>query len=299
MSRRILIVAVTGHIGAKLAARLVQLGHQVTGIGRNRANFDSLGLSGVTFRQGDATDESFLTARLREADAAFVLIPPNFTAVDNVVYYDEAGAAIARSIRGAGIRYVVNVSSSAIASGAASWPIGPLHRQEQRLDQVPGLNVLHLRGAYFMENLLVNRPLIQAMGIMGSSIRADLPIPMVATRDMAEAAAEALDRLAFRGSTVQELLGPRDYTLTEVARIIGRAIGRPDLPYVQFSYEEGKQGMQQAGLPANLAELYSEVSRGMNEDGTMNRAIRTPQNTTPTTLEQFAQSVREAFLVAS
>ncbi|MBC7923826.1 MAG: NAD(P)H-binding protein [Ferruginibacter sp.] len=299
MRKKIVVAGVTGNIGSRLASRLVELGHQVTGLGRNEARFKQMGLAGVDFREGELTDVSLLTALLKEADAAFLLIPPNATAPDNLAYQNATGEAIVQAVRDSGIRYVVNLSSQGADLEAGTGPVLGVHRQELRLNQVPGLNVLHLRPAYFMENLLANVPLVQRMGITGSAMRGDLSFPMIATADIAGAAAGIFDRLDFRGVVIRDLLGPRDYSMQETAQILGQAIGKPDLPYVQFSYEDGKQGMQQAGLSASMAELYTEMSRGANEQGIFNRVSRTPENTTPTALEQFTAAVKGAFVAVA
>ncbi len=295
MNRKIVVAGITGHIGSKLAAHLAKRGHQVTGIGRDQNKFNTLGLKNVTFRQGDLHDVPFLTALLKEADAAFLLIPPNVTAPDVPAFQNEVGEAITQAVKDSGIHYVVNLSSQGAEMAADTGPVMGLHHQEQRLNQVAGLNVLHLRPAYFMENLLANIPMIQHMGITGSAMRPDVSIPMIATQDIAEVAAQALDQLRFEAMEIKDLLGPRDVSMQETAQLIGKAIGRPDLPYVQFSYEDSIKGMEQAGLSASMAALYTEMSRGSNEKGIFNRTTRTPENSTPTTLEQFAESVRGAF----
>lgn len=296
MSKKIIVAGITGNIGSKLATRLVAMGHRVTGIARNEAKFKEMGLSGVDFRAGEIGDVPLLTALLKEADAAFLLIPPNVTAPDNLAYQNEVGEAITRAVRDSGIQYVVNLSSQGADLEAGTGPILGVHRQEGRLNGVLGLNVLHLRPAYFMENLLANVPLVQHMGITGSAMRADLSLAMIATADIAEAAAGVLDRLDFRGVVIRDLLGPRDYSMQEATRILGQAIGKPDLPYVQFSYEDGEQGMQRAGLSASIAALYTEMSRNANERGIMSRTPRTPERTTPTTLERFTQAIKGAFV---
>ncbi len=43
-----------------------------------------------------------------------------------------------------------------------------------------------------------------------------------------------------------DLLGPRDVSFAEAAKILGAAIGKPDLQYVQFSYEDAEKAMTQS-----------------------------------------------------
>jgi uncharacterized protein YbjT (DUF2867 family) len=295
MSRKIVVAGVTGNIGSKLAARLTELGHQVTGIARDQNKFNSLKLQHVSFQAGELHDAPFLTAALKEADAAFLLIPPNVTAPDVPAYQKEIGEAIAQAVKNSGIQYVVNLSSQGADLAADTGPVVGVHLQEQRLNQIAWLNVLHLRPGYFMENLLANIPMIQQMGIMGSAFLPDLAIPMIATQDIAEVAVQALDQLDFESMEIRDLLGPRDVSMGEATQAIGKAIGKPELPYVQFSYEDSEKGMQQGGLSASMAALYTEMTRSANEKGIFNRITRTPENSTPTSLEQFIESVKGAF----
>jgi N-acetyl-gamma-glutamylphosphate reductase len=90
---------------------------------------------------------------------------------------------------------------------------------------------------------------------------------------------------------VHYLLGPRNYSQQEATAAVAEAIGRPGLPYVPFSYEDAKKGMIGAGLSENMASLYDEMTRNMNAGNAMATHARTPESTTPTTLEEFAQTV--------
>jgi hypothetical protein len=44
-----------------------------------------------------------------------------------------------------------------------------------------------------------------------------------------------------------------------VASALGKAIGQPDLKWVEFTDEQALQGMQQAGLPTEIANNYVEM----------------------------------------
>ena len=84
-----------------------------------------------------------------------------------------------------------------------------------------------------MENTLPQANAIRQMGSVATPLRPDLRLPMIAARDIGAAASEALLRPSTQGKKVRELLGQRDLTYPEVAATIGRAIGKPDLKYVQ------------------------------------------------------------------
>jgi hypothetical protein len=79
------------------------------------------------------------------------------------------------------------------------------------------------------------------------SIAADLAVPMIATRDIADVASQALKARNWQGGGVRELLGQRDLSSSEATRI-----GKPDLQYVQFSYADEAQA---AGAGEHVREL--------------------------------------------
>jgi hypothetical protein len=79
----------------------------------------------------------------------------------------------------------------------------------------------------------------------------------------------------------------------EVTRVLGEKIGKPDLQYVQFSYDDQAKALVQAGLSESFARLYVEMTRAFN-DGTI-KPVRTRENTTPTGFEDFADEWASAY----
>jgi uncharacterized protein YbjT (DUF2867 family) len=291
MSKKITVLGATGHIGTALVHHLISQGQQVTAVSRPSTRLDALAQAGATTKAGDAHDSTFLTEALRGADIAFLMIPPNVTSPDVLGFMSQVGEAIAQAVRASGLKQAVNLSSIGAEAPAGTGPVVGLYHQEARLNAIEGLNVVHLRPAYFMENLLSNIGLIQHMGITGSATQPDTTFPMIATQDIAAKAAELLAGAPLENHAVQYLLGPRDYTLPEATVAIGQAIGRPELPYVPFPYEDAKQGMVGAGLSENQADLYIEMTQHLNEGKSMTKGPRDAASTTPTTLEEFAQTV--------
>ncbi|WP_426489998.1 NAD(P)H-binding protein [Hymenobacter sp. 102] len=291
MSKHIVVLGATGHIGTHLTHLLLERGHRVTAVARASQRLSTLEAAGAHLQAGSLEDTDFLTSVLGAADAAFLMLPPNPGAPDNLAYQAAVGESIAAAVRAAGLRQAVNLSSIGADLTAGTGPILGVHYQEQRLNAIENLDVVHLRPAYFMENLLAGIGLIQGMGINGSAARPDVRLPMIATRDIAAYAARVLDDGVPAGKSEQLLLGPRDYTNQEATAILGQAIGRPELPYVQFPYHQARQGMLGAGLSGSMADLYIEMTQSLNEGRIMQQQERTPANTTPTTLEEFAKQI--------
>ena len=118
---------------------------------------------------------------------------------------------------------------------------------------------------------------------------------MIATRDISTVAAEALLKLDYDGKSSRELQGPRDVTYVEVAKIVGTAIGKPDLTYKQMPAVQLKPALMQMGMSSNMADLLLEMAEALNSGYMRMLEPRTSQNSTPATLESF---VAEAFVPA-
>lgn len=289
------ITGATGNIGSKTAEILLTKGEKVRVIGRDVARLRPLVNKGAEAAVGDLKDTAFLTGAFSGVDAVFAMIPPNYTAADFRAYQNEIGTIIADAITRARVKYVVNLSSQGAELPAGTGPILGLHDQEERLNGLAGVNVLHLRCTYFMENLLMNIPLINEMGIAGSAVRGDWKFAMIATRDIAARVAEHLVRRDFHGKEVNDLLGQRDLTLEEAIGVIGRRIGWPDLKYVQFPYDEATKGLVEMGLSPDVSRLFIEMSTALNDGLFAVNRPRTTENTTPTAIEEFAETFAVAF----
>jgi uncharacterized protein YbjT (DUF2867 family) len=291
----LVITGATGNIGSRAAEILLARGEKVRVIGRDAARLQTLVKKGAEAAVGDMKDTAFLTGAFTGVDAVFTMIPPNYTAADFRVYQNEIGASIAAAITKAGVRYVVNLSSQGAELPTGTGPILGLHDQEERLNGLAGVNVLHLRPAYFMENLLMNIPLINEKGIAGSAVRGNQKFAMIATRDIAARAAEKLVRRDFNGKAVRDLLGQRDLALEEAIGVLGRRIGWPHLKYVQFPYDEASKGMMAMGISPDTSRRFIEMSMALNDGLFGVDRPRTTENTTPTTIEEFSEIFAAAF----
>jgi uncharacterized protein YbjT (DUF2867 family) len=285
------VCGATGHVGRVIAERLVEKGKRVRLVARGAGKLSQLTSRGAEVAAGSLDDEAFLRRAFEGAAAAFVLVPPAFGVPDFRAYQRSIVAALGAALEAARVPRVVSLSSVGAQLDRDNGPIAGLHDLEQRLDRLPGASVLHLRPGFFMENQLNALGLMKGMNLNGSALAADQPMPHIATRDIGEAAAARLLALDFQGREVQELHGQRDLTMNEVTRALGAAIGKPDLKYVPFPYDETKKALVQAGLTDDLAALYVEMQRGFNEGKVKPTQPRSPRSTTPTSIEAFAQSV--------
>ena len=282
------IMGATGNIGSKLADRLLEKNQRVKVIGRSADRLQPFVDRGATAAAGDAGDSDFLSEAFSGSEAVFAMIPPDYATQDFRQYQNEIGRQIATAIEKSGVSHVVNLSSHGAHLSENTGPIKGLRDQEQRLNQLDAVHILHLRPTFFMENLLMNIDMIKNMGINGGHIRGDLPFAMIATKDIAKVAAQHLLERNFSGKTVRELLGPRDISMEEATQIIGEKIGKSDLLYVHFSREDYIKGLLQAGLTKDMAEQLAELDAGINDRLFASDEPRTQENRTSTDFKQFA-----------
>ena len=289
MSHLVTITGATGHIGSGIAKRLLRSGHRVRGIIRSEEKFSPLEEKGAEARVGDITDVGFLTDAFRDSDAVFAMIPPNPTVKDIRADQRRIAESLVEAVKAAGVARVVALSSIGGHLPSGTGPIAGLHDFEELLKTVPDLSVVVLRPTYFMENFLYSIPMIKDSGINGGTIRGDVSLPLIATRDIAAVAAEYLEAPTFDGFTVRHLLGPRDYTFREATAILGSAIGKPDLQYVEFPKGDYRNGLLQAGFSESVADAYLEMEAAINDGSIQSEAERNASTTTPTTFEEFAK----------
>jgi uncharacterized protein YbjT (DUF2867 family) len=292
------VLGATGHVGSIAANRLLEAGKRVRVVARSAEKLASLGARGAEVAAGSVDDTGFLRRALEGAHAAFVMLPP-YLGKGIRVWQEWTAAAIGDAIEASRTPFAVTLSSIGADLPSGNGPVAGLHRLEQRLGRIQGLSALHLRPGYFFENNLGAIGMIRAMGTNGGALRPDLKMSHIATRDIGEAAARRLISLDWRGSTIQELHGERDLTMAEATAALGKAIGKPELQYIQFPYADALKGLVQAGLPEEMAALYMDMSKGFNEGQVRPTQPRSTATTTPTSIERWATEIFAPVFAAS
>ena len=291
----LVIIGATGKTGGAAAEKLLARGEKLRVVGRDEKRLERFKQKGAETFVADVTDAGALEKAFSGAKAGYTMIPPNLSAPDVGAFQGRVSDALAAAIKKTAVTHVVALSSIGADKADKVGPVVGLHNFEKKLEAITGLNALFLRAVYFMENLLPQVGLIQSLGMMAGPLRPDLSLPMIATRDIGTAAADSLSKLDFTGKQTRELQGARDVTYLEVARIIGAAIGKPDLAYKQLPAAQLKPAMMQMGMSSSMTDLLLEMSDSLNSGYMKPLEQRSPKNTTPTTIETF---VAEVFLPA-
>jgi uncharacterized protein YbjT (DUF2867 family) len=295
----IVVTGATGNVGKRLAETLLSRGQRVRAVGRSAERLAPFAAEGAEAFVGSVTDASSMRRALEGATALFAMVPPAYETPNAQAYQEGVAGAYASALAGSSVAHVVVLSSVGAHVPSGTGPIAGLHALEERLNAITGLNVLSLRPAYFMENFLFSIGVIRQMGVCGTPLKADMPMEMIATRDIADYASRAFIDRGWSGKSARELLGPRDITMRDATTVLGKAIGKPDLAYVQFPDEEVEKALIGMGVAPSWAASFIEMDRAINERKVRPVEARSKENTTPTTIEQFAPAFAAAYAAAT
>jgi len=277
-----------GNISKPLTEKLVAAGHSVIVISSKAEKVAPIEALGAKAAVGSVEDVAFLTKTFTGADAVYTMVPPNFGADDWKQYIADIGENYAEAIHGAGVKYVVNLSSMGAHMPKGCGPVSGLFFVEKALNGLDGVNVKHLRPGFFYPNFLANAGMVKHAGIMGGNYGESATLVIVHPDDIADVAAEELQSLSFKGKSVRYIVSD-EKTTHEVATILGSAIGKPELPWVNFKDEDTLAGMLQAGVPEEVAKNYAEMGSAMRSGEMVSDYLKNkPATFGKTKLEAFA-----------
>ena len=262
----ITVLGATGKTGGTVAERLLAAGVKVKAIGRSADKLAALQKRGAQTIAADVDDAAALTEALRGSDAAYLMIPGDYTKPDLLGQYGRAAEAIDRAVRAAGVRRAVFLSSLGGERTAGTGPIAGLHGAEERLRAIGGLALLILRAGYFYENSYGTLGLIKHQGINGSAIQPGIPMPIHRRRRLRPRRGRGAPEIRFLGRGGAGA-GP-DHAIRRWPRsraCWGRRSGKPDLSYVRFPDEGHVAGLEGAGFAPDAARLFLEMATAFNK----------------------------------
>jgi uncharacterized protein YbjT (DUF2867 family) len=296
---KIIITGSLGHTGKPLATELIQNGHAVTVISSNAERQKDIEALGAQAAIGLLEDADFLTSTFAGADAVYAIVPPHFGSTDSRAYYNRVGNNYAQAIQKTDVKRVVHLSSWGADLEEGTGLIVGSHDVEGILDALPtDIAVTHLRAGFIYYNLYLFIEPIKHTGIIASNYGGDDVIIMVAPKDIAAAAAQELQTPAT-GNNVRYVASD-ERTADEVARVLGVALGKPDLKWELLTDEQMRDNMQQHGasphMVAGLVELNAAIHSGIMREGYLHNK---PARMGEVKLEDFAREFAAAFEKAS
>lgn len=283
-----------GHINKPLTQKLVAAGHNVTVISSSTEREAEIEALGAQAAIGSVEDASFLAGAFKGADAVFTLIPPVHDAADWKKHIHQVGKNYADAVKASGIKKVVFLSSIGAHMPDGCGPVSGIHFAELEMEALDGVDVKFLRPGYFYTNLLGLIGMIKYGGIFGNNYGAGKPVVMVHPNDIAAVAAEELLSLSFTGKSHRYIVSD-ERTSEDITALIGAAIGKPELPYVEFTDQQALEGMIQAGLPAEIARNFVEMGSAIRSGEMFADYKKHPVQLSPTKLEDFIKEFAVAY----
>lgn len=302
MSKKIIaVMGATGQIGRVIVEDLLKRGHVIRAIGRNERKMRNLLAKGCEVYLYEFDDVEGLTEAFRDCNSVFCMIPPvkmtppvklisSLKAESEEIFQDRVGIATYEALRRTKVPRVVNLSSLGAELREGTGPIKGLHKQEERLNDLRTItDLIHLRAGYFMENFAMAAPSILYNGLIAMPINGDIPIEMVATRDIGWKVADLLERTDPFHHQVFDFVGPRALSYQEATFILAQILDKPDLHYIQNTFEEERDLLLKAGFEqesiASLLEMFQAINLGKLHP----TQKLTLEHRGTTTFEEFAQ----------
>jgi uncharacterized protein YbjT (DUF2867 family) len=272
---KIVVTGTLGNIGKPLTQALIKKGYQVIGINHVIEKQKEIEVLGATAAIGSIEDVDFLASTFTGADMVYTMVPPNYFAEPDIrEYYRKIGNNYGQAIRRSGVKRVINLSSYGAHLNKDTGNILGAHYVENSLNALLDVDITHIRPTYFYYNLLNLIPVIKSTGGIYANYGGDQMLEMVSPLDIASAIADEVEsnpvHRKIRYVSSDELTG------NEIARVLGEAIGMPDLKWNVISDEEMLKGFINNGFPEllskNLVEMFSSVHSGkLAEDFRLNR----------------------------
>ena len=291
-----IITGSTGHISKPLVQQLVSAGHTVTVISSNADRKQEIENLGAKAAIGSVTDKHFLKHAFAGADAAYLMIPPNFAVNDFIAYQKEVADNYVYAVKENNIKHILQLSSIGAHNRTGNGPIDGLAYLEEKLGALKDTHVKMLRPGYFYYNFLGMADMMKHAGIMGSNFGGGSEkTVLVHPADIAAEAAKQLLNLDFTGHTVK-YISSDERTTNEIAEVLSKAVNKPNTPWVTFKDEDALNGMLQSGLNKTMAEGYTQMGKSFREGTAQEDYFK--QGVTPAgkiKLEDFAREFAAAY----
>jgi uncharacterized protein YbjT (DUF2867 family) len=262
MIMKITLTGSLGNISKPLADILIKNGHEVTIISSDPKKVNEIKVLGAKPAIGSISDVAFLTNAFWDADAIYTMVPPNWGVSNYREYIAETGNNYLEAIKASGVKRIVNLSSIGAHLSGGTGPVAGLYDVEHKLNTLDGVAIKHLRAAFFFINFFFDIPIIRKMGIMGNNYGEKTKMILAHPLDITTAAARELQG-SFEGKSHQYVAGD-EREISEIVRILGSAIGKPELSWVQFSDADSFAGMTAAGMSEAIASVYVEMGNAIN-----------------------------------
>lgn len=260
---KIVVTGSLGNISKPLTKLLTAKLNQVVVISCNTERIEDIENIGATAVIGSIEDVSFLNKTFQDADAVYLMIPPNFKEFNSLDYYKRIAENYKKAIQNSGVKHIVFLSSWGAHLDQGTGTILESQHAELILNQLETVHKTYIRPVSFYYNLLNYIEMIKNAGIIGSNFQREDKIAWVHPEDIAQAVCEEV--LAIADETIKiRYVASDEKTVAETANILGNAIDRLNLEWIPFSDAEVEKSLIERGLPQKFAQDLVAINASIN-----------------------------------
>jgi uncharacterized protein YbjT (DUF2867 family) len=278
---KIVVTGSLGHISKPLTQELIKKGHSITVVSSKPERKGAIEALGAKAAIGKAEDTDFLTGTFGGADLVYTMIPPGDVNAPGFDLYEAVRVLMnsyRQAIANAGIKRVIHLSSIGAHTDQGNGLLKLHHIAESTLKQLPAdVRLTFMRPTGFYYNLLAFIPMIKSRGIMAANYGEGDLAAWVAPVDIAAAIVDEIENPGT-GNPVVRYVASDEVSCKDTARILGEAIGKPDLQWIKIPDQQMLEGLVAFGMKPDIAagmvEMYS--GRSWYDDYLRHRPVLGP-----------------------
>lgn len=294
---KIVLTGSLGHIGKPLAEKLIAKGHSVTVISSNTDRQNEIEAISAVPAIGSLEDVDFLVETFSGADIVYLMEPPaNYfnKSIDVYAHRVRIANAYIKAIPLAGVSKVIHLSSIGAHTDHGNGMLRIHYDIEQILKELPiSVSLKEMRPVGFYYNMFSFIPTIKSQGAIIQNYGGDKKEPWVSPLDIADAIAEEMEK-PFNGRTIRYIASD-EVSTNEVATILGKAIGKPDLKWQLVSDEQFLNALLSIGFNPQVAKGYTEMNASRRTNAYEDYNLYRPQVLGKVKLTDFASEFAMVF----
>jgi uncharacterized protein YbjT (DUF2867 family) len=261
---KIVVTGSLGHIGKPLTKELVEKGHSVTVISSKAEREKDIEALGAAPAIGTMEDADFLTATFKGADIVYIMEALGYGSffdqnLDIMAAVTRIGNNYKQAVYKSGAKHVVHLSSIGAHTNKGNGILAFHYNVENILKQLPDdVSIKFMRPVGFYYNMFAFIQTIKKQGAIISNYGGDEKEPWVSPLDIAAVISEEMER-PFNGREIRYIASD-EVSPNEVVKILGEAIGKPDLKWLTIPDEQLLNSMIASGMNPQTAKGFVEMN---------------------------------------
>lgn len=297
---KVVLTGSISNVGKPLTQELINKGHEVTVISSKADRQNEIEALGAKAAIGLMDDAEFLTATFRGADVVYLMETLDAAGdmfdqyADFIGTISKIGASYKKAVEESGVKRIVHLSSVGAHMAQGNGILIFHHNVENILKQLPDdVAIKFMRPVGFYTNMYAFAKNIKSKGAIISNYGGDQKEPWVSPKDIALAVSAAMES-PFEGRTVTYVASD-EFSPNEAARVLGAAIGKPDLKWTVITDEQLLSTWLGIGFNSQIAHGFVEMQHSQGTGELYEDYYRNKPKLGKVKLEDFAKEFAAAY----